>query len=257
MEENNQKIKRRTCFIVTPIGDENTEIRRHIDGIIDQAIVPAIGEQFDIRVAHREFEIGSTNDRVIKNIYNADLVIANLTTLNPNVMFELAMRYSYGKPAIVIAEKNTKLPFDMIEENTLFYVNDPTGAAELKNNIKKFVKKIDFNTNDYGPIIATLKTAATFENVESGIQDPESKQLFSLLLKKMDNIEEEIKRQDSKKDDWYLNTKVRFNPYDPYCYMSDEQKQKYYETKLPENIGEKAEEKIREIQDSNGTMYVV
>ena len=105
MEENNQKIKRRTCFIVTPIGDENTEIRRHIDGIIDQAIVPAIGAQFDIRVAHREFEIGSINDRVIKNIYNADLVIANLTTLNPNVMFELAMRYSYGKPAIVIAEK--------------------------------------------------------------------------------------------------------------------------------------------------------
>lgn len=73
----------------------------------------------------------------------------------------------------------------------------------------------------------------------------------------MDNIEEEIKRQDSKKDGCYLNTKVRLNPYDSYCYMSDEQKQKYYETKLPENIGEKAEEKIRTIQDSNGTMYVV
>lgn len=73
----------------------------------------------------------------------------------------------------------------------------------------------------------------------------------------MDNIEEEIKRQDNKKDGWYLNTKGRFNSYDPYYYMSNEQKQKYYETKLPENIGEKAEEKIREIQDSNGTMYVV
>lgn len=55
----------------------------------------AIGEQFDIRVAHREFEIGSINDRVIKNVYNADLVIANLTTLNPNVMFELAMGYLF------------------------------------------------------------------------------------------------------------------------------------------------------------------
>lgn len=257
MEENNQKIKRKTCFIVTPIGDENTEIRRHIDGIIDQAIEPAIGDEFDIRVAHREFEIDSINDRVIKNVYNADLVIANLTTLNPNVMFELAMRYSYGKPAIVIAEKNTKLPFDMIEENTLFYVNDPTGAAELKNNIKKFVEKIDFNTNDYGPIIATLKTAATFENAENGIQDPESKQLFSLLLEKIDDIEEEIKRQDNKKDDWYLNTNGRINIYNPYNSVNGKETQKYYETKLPDNIGEKAEEKIRKIQDSNGTMYVV
>ena len=30
----------KTCFVVTPIGDENAPIRRHIDGIIDQAIFP-------------------------------------------------------------------------------------------------------------------------------------------------------------------------------------------------------------------------
>ena len=256
VKENNQKIKRKTCFIVTPIGDDNTEIRRHIDGIIGQAIEPAIGGEFDIRVAHREFEIGSINDRVIKNVYNADLVIANLTTLNPNVMFELAMRYSYGKPAIVIAEKNTKLPFDMIEENTLFYVNDPTGAAELKNNIKKFVNKIDFSANDYGPIIATLKTAAAFENAEKDIKDPESKQIFSLLLKKIDDIEAELKRQDNRKDVWNLNTNSNLNFYDPNNNVNGKEIQSYYEKKMSE-IGERAEKKIKELQDSNGTIYVV
>ena len=135
--------KEKTCFVVTPIGDENAPIRRHIDGIIDQAIFPAIGEGFEIKVAHRAYEIGSINDRVIQNVCNSDLVIANLTGLNPNVMFEIAIRYSFGKPAIVIAEKGTNLPFDIVDENTIFYINDPAGAAELKENIKKFVKKID------------------------------------------------------------------------------------------------------------------
>ena len=133
--ENNNMKEKKTCFVVTLIGDENTAIRRHIDGIIDQAIIPAIGAEFEIKVAHREYEIGSINDRVIEQVYNSDLIIANLTGLNPNVMFEIAIRYSFGKPAIVIAEKGTKLPFDIVDENTIFYINDPAGAAELKENI--------------------------------------------------------------------------------------------------------------------------
>ena len=189
---------------------------------------------------------------MIKNVYNADLVIANLTTLNPNVMFELAMRYSYGKPAIVIAEKNTKLPFDMIEENTLFYVNDPTGAAELKNNIKKFVNKIDFSANDYGPIIATLKTAAAFENAEKDIQDPESKKIFSLLLKKIDDIEAELKRQDNRKGVLNLNKNSNLNFYDPNNNVNGKEIQSYYEKKMSE-IEEK---KIKELLDSNGITYI-
>ena len=120
--ENNNMEEKKTCFVVTPIGDENTAIRRHIDGIIDQAIIPAISKEFDVKVAHREYEVGSINDRVIQRVYDSDLVIANLTTLNPNVMFELAIRYSFGKPTIAIAEKGTKLPFDIIDENTIFYI---------------------------------------------------------------------------------------------------------------------------------------
>lgn len=33
---------KKLCFVITPIGDNNSDIRRHIDGIIDQAIVPAL-----------------------------------------------------------------------------------------------------------------------------------------------------------------------------------------------------------------------
>lgn len=156
MDENIKDTKKKRCFIITPIGDEKSEIRRHIDGIIDEAIVPALGEEYEVRVAHREFELGSINDRVIRNIYDSDLVIANLTQLNPNVMFEIGMRYSFGKPALVIAEEGTRLPFDVIDENTLFYINDPKGAAELRKKIGQFVERIDYGREDYRSISATV-----------------------------------------------------------------------------------------------------
>ena len=39
---------------------------------IVEAIVPALGEEYEVRVAHREFELGSINDRVIRNIYDSN-----------------------------------------------------------------------------------------------------------------------------------------------------------------------------------------
>lgn len=190
--------KKKTCFVVTPIGDENAPIRRHIDGIIDQAIIPAIGDEFEIKVAHREYEIGSINDRVIQRVCNSDLVIANLTGLNPNVMFEIAIRYSFGKPAIVIAEKDTKLPFDIVDENTIFYINDPAGAAELKENIKKFVQKIDWSKSEYGPVFSAIKNAAVINNIETGIQDKDSRDAFSFIAKRIDDLEHAIKENGSR-----------------------------------------------------------
>ena len=61
------------CFIVTPIGDSDSEIRRHIDGIIDHAIIPALDGKFEITVAHRKYEVGSITNAIIKDIIESDL----------------------------------------------------------------------------------------------------------------------------------------------------------------------------------------
>jgi hypothetical protein len=139
-DEENKKDEKKKCFIITPIGNDDSDIRRHIEGIIDEAIIPAVGDKYELEVAHRKYEIGLINDKVIRSICESDLVNANLTNLNPNVMFELAKRYSFSKPAIVIAEQCTNLPFDIIDENTILYINYPRGANDLKESIKKFEK---------------------------------------------------------------------------------------------------------------------
>jgi hypothetical protein len=184
--------KMKKCFVITPIGDDDSEIRRHIDGIIDQSIVPALSDKYDIEVAHRKYEIGSINDRVIRSVYESDLVIANLTNLNPNVMFELAMRYSFGKPAIVIAEKPTKLPFDITDENTIFYINDPSGANDLKEAIIKFEKNIDYNSHNYGPVYKSISKIPLYNAIESG-EGVSDQKLMTYILDRLDSIEKSVK----------------------------------------------------------------
>lgn len=190
MSENEKK----KCFVITPIGEQNSEIRRHIDGIIDYVVKPALDEKFVVEVAHRNSDIGTITDRIIRQIYEADLVIANLTGLNPNVMYELAIRYAFGKPAIVIALSGTKLPFDMSTVSTLFYENDPTGAVDLAKRIKTYEEKIDYSKDDYGPVLSALSKADLYSRVEIHGEDqaPSITDVQNYLVDRLDKMDSKI-----------------------------------------------------------------
>ena len=141
--------EKKRCFVITPIGGDTDPIRRHIEGIIDAAIEPALGDEYEIVVAHRISAPGTITKQIIKEIYQDELVIANLTDRNPNVMYELAFRHSLGKPVIMIAEKSTALPSDIIMERVIFYHNDAKGVLELRDELEKAEKKIDFEKASY------------------------------------------------------------------------------------------------------------
>lgn len=195
MQEQEERMKK--CFIITPIGNDNTSIRRHIDGIIDGCIIPVLENNYDVVVAHRLTTPGSINNQVIEAIYKADLVIANLTELNPNVMYELAFRHSLKKPVIIIMEKGEhKLPFDINNERTIFYENDFQGAIDLKNRLEEMVSSIEkMDEEDINnPIYDALQQIGVKENVLKNINNSKSDNVNELqyIISRLDNIEEKI-----------------------------------------------------------------
>ncbi|MCC6797322.1 MAG: hypothetical protein IT366_19550 [Candidatus Hydrogenedentes bacterium] len=128
------------CFIITPLGEANSETRRAAEGLIASAISPVLSEfAFHAVPAHEISEPGSITAQVINCLLEHELVIANLTTLNPNVMYELAVRHAVRKPLVVLAEDGTKLPFDIADDRTIFYVDDMAGSESLKPRLRKAI----------------------------------------------------------------------------------------------------------------------
>lgn len=201
---NNEQIKKK-CFVITPIGEEGSQIRRHIDGIINASIKPALENKYEVIAAHHINTTGSINNQVIAAIYNADLVVANLTGLNPNVMYELALRHALKKPVIMIMEKGSKsLPFDVINERTIFYINDSQGVLDLKREIENVEEAIKIEKIS-NPIYDALNNFISEENLIKDIKtkSTDDANVLKVILDKLNKLESS-KKVIQDEDDYIL-----------------------------------------------------
>lgn len=134
-EENKKK-----CFVITPVGEDRSEIRRKADGLISAVIKPVL-EKLNIEpvVPHEMNMPGSITTQLIKSILNHELVIANLTGLNPNVMYELAVRHAKRLPVVCVVEEGTELPFDIKLERVIFYEDNMFSVESLKDRLENTI----------------------------------------------------------------------------------------------------------------------
>lgn len=141
----------------------------------------------NIAVAHRISTAGSINKQLITRIIEDDLVIANLTDLNPNVMYELAIRHAIRKPVIQICEDGTKLPFDIIDERTIFYTNDMLGVIELRDGLEKYVVEALIDKKPDNPIYRAIESQMIIQ--QSSTTDID---VNKYLIDRLDTIEKAI-----------------------------------------------------------------
>lgn len=184
---------RKKAFIVTPIGGADSSTRRAADGLIISVLEPLLLEQgYDVFVAHRISLTGSITKQVIEHLLEDDLVICNLSEINPNVMYELAVRHAVGKPVVTIAELGTRLPFDIADERTIFYTNDMRGVAELRPSLEDAVAATLLKKDQDNPITRVRQHRALIDSLDQG-------DAKSILIERLDDIEDLLQQLNSKR----------------------------------------------------------
>lgn len=103
------------CGLIMPISaidgcsaDHWAEVKR----IIEESIESISNPRFRVRLVSDADDVGVIQKRIVQNVYNADVVICDVSGKNPNVMFELGMRLAFDKPAVIIKDDKTDYSFD-------------------------------------------------------------------------------------------------------------------------------------------------
>lgn len=179
----NADTAQKKAFIVTPIGGSDSSTRRAADGLISSVLKPLLTELgYETHVAHEISLTGSITRQVIEHVLEDDLVVANLSELNPNVMYELAARHCTGKPVVAIAEVGTRLPFDIADERTVFYTNDMRGVVELTPALRKAIEVSVTKAEQDNPVLRVRQNKALIDSLDKG----DAKEI---LIDRLDDIE--------------------------------------------------------------------
>lgn len=148
------------CFVISPIGEEKSEIRIRADQIFNHIIDPVAKEcGFTAIRADKISKPGIITNQLIQHIIDDPLVIADLTDKNPNVFYELAIRHSIRKPLVQIIQKGEDVPFDVSGMRTIpIDHRDLDNVAEAKKEMKKQIEDvISKNPNEIeSPISVSL-----------------------------------------------------------------------------------------------------
>jgi hypothetical protein len=133
-------------FLACPIGDENSVERIRSDQLLKHVITPIVSELMssseDVLVrADRISEPGRITMQVLRELSAADVVIADLTGLNANVMYELGIRQALRRPYVLLAQSGQELPFDLSDFRTIFYVLDLDGVSKAQGELKPQLEK--------------------------------------------------------------------------------------------------------------------
>lgn len=110
VEANTQAI---TCGLIMPIAANevgSVEHWLHVRKIITDALN---GTGFQVKMVSDSNEVNVIQNNIVTNIYSNDIVICDVSSRNPNVMFELGMRLTFDKPVVIIKDKDTPYSFDV------------------------------------------------------------------------------------------------------------------------------------------------
>ncbi|HEX8391799.1 MAG TPA: hypothetical protein VF665_05500 [Longimicrobium sp.] len=128
-----QSPRQGTCFVLMPFTDALTSVYEH-------GIKPAV-EQMGMQ-CKRADELYTTQGilgDVWEAIQSAEIVIADLTGKNANVMYELGLCHALWKRVVLLSQNRDDIPFDLRQWRVIWYDFSFSGAARLKDDLHRAI----------------------------------------------------------------------------------------------------------------------
>jgi len=169
--------EQKTCFLLSPIGRVGTETHTRFKEVLDYVIRPAIESSGHVLQVLRADEIqcpGSFIKDILEHVLESHIVIADLTSQNPNVFYELGVRHALSPRTILVAQTVDDIPSDLREYRAIVYDVSAKGAADFRERLHEFLKDIAATPNrPDNPVLDRLgsiieaRTASLQEEVAS------------------------------------------------------------------------------------------
>ncbi|GLW53283.1 hypothetical protein [Kitasatospora phosalacinea] len=136
-----------SCFVIGPIGDRHRDCGsperlayEEALEVYEKVVLPACGSVgLEPTRADLIAQPGEITEQVCRHVMHADVVVADVTGGNPNVMYELGIRHLLGRPTVQLGEHG-RLPFDISLIRTIQFKRTRGGLVDARKELEQALR---------------------------------------------------------------------------------------------------------------------
>lgn len=152
------KSGKKICFVIMGFGKKQDPLTNRtidLDATYKRIIRPAVLKCNYVCIRADEILDSTLIDRnMYALLYHADLVIADISTYNPNAIYELGTRHALRPySTIIIKENGVKIPFDIDHIRTLTYEHLGNEISDSEVRRSKMQLESVINSIDENPTV--------------------------------------------------------------------------------------------------------
>lgn len=112
------------------------------DRLYSEIIEPALAESGCIATrADSDLDQVNIMQKIIQSISRTDIIIAEVTSLNPNVMYELGIAHGLDKPTVILTQDIDSVPFDLRSYTLVKYTEHYQEIPKLQRKLRDLVER--------------------------------------------------------------------------------------------------------------------
>lgn len=154
------KTSDKECFVIMPFSDGDGYEKGHFRRVYEDIIVPAINNSgFVPKRADDVQETNLIHLDILKRLIDAPICVCDLSSRNPNVLFELGIRQAFDKPVVLIQEMGTPKIFDITMLRLLEYQKEMgyREVLEIQDSLTEAIKATSDAKSDSANVNSIIK----------------------------------------------------------------------------------------------------
>lgn len=191
--------KKKNCFIVMPITtplervEDYGDDEKHFDHVLDHLFMPAIRNAGFEPIPPKSAGSDIIQAEIIKQLSSCELVLCDMSLLNPNVFFEFGIRTALNQPvALVVDERTQKIPFDTSIINFHKY-NSSLDVWTIEQEVNELATHLKTAARKSKGLNALWKYFGVAQTGEFRPEDATLADKVNLLLQEVRLIKQEVR----------------------------------------------------------------
>jgi len=120
------------------------------------------------RVDKQSFYRQGITDKILQQIRDADVIIADMSTHNPNVFYEVGYAHAKGKLCILLTDNPRSIPFDLKDKLHVVFSNQKELSKKLLQALRALKVETDLTFDKKDPACVAKVPVSTIAQLITG-----------------------------------------------------------------------------------------